>query len=67
MNEAEYEITELTLENIPYIAQRSGKDDQELRAMLMVQDMKGKQISVRYRVVAPAPEPVKKSRWRRKK
>lgn len=46
-----YEITELTEENIPLIAKRSGKTQLELMAMHMLMQEQGRKPRLRYKIV----------------
>ncbi len=65
--EIDYEEALVTLENVAWVAERSGRDEQDLRKMLMVRDMQGKPFHVKYKIVEQVAK--KERRWfgRRKK
>lgn len=59
--EIETEEALVTLKNVAWVAERSGQDEQKLRAMLMVRDLAGKELRVKYRVTEPVAK--EKRRW----
>lgn len=58
-----YEEALVTLENVAWVAERAGKDEQQLRAMLMVRDLNGQELRVKYKVINDVKP---KRRWFRK-
>lgn len=56
-----YEEALVTLDNVAWVAERAGKDEQQLRMMLMVRDLNGKELRVQYKVVNEVAK--KERRW----
>lgn len=48
MNEVLYETVVVTLENIPAVALRSGRSEEDLSKMFLVRAMQNKTLEVRY-------------------
>lgn len=58
----EYETITVTLDNVAYVAMKSGKDEQALRGMMLLKHRQGQDLKVRYKVV---PTPKKRKFWRK--
>lgn len=46
-----YEEALVTKENVALVAHRAGKNDQDLRKMLLLKDLQGEELRVKYKVI----------------